>query len=167
MLDLRGNVLEGGGRVSREAPTHLKLLNAFYPSGQAVIHSHARNVLAFCAARQAIPPVLEYACKFGEIKLAEYARGGTHSEKLAENVYQALLGQEERMALQAAAVMVPWHGLFAIGKDLHSTLDAVERIEINARCVLYGRLLQGGEKNMKHCQADLARRMKSAGGEGE
>ncbi len=70
------------------------------------------------------------------------------------------------MANQAAAVMVPWHGLFAIGKDLYSTLDAVERIEVNARSVLYGQLLPGGKNALDTCCAQLAEHLKS-GGDGE
>ena len=99
--------------------------------------------MVFCAANRPIPPVLEYTYKFGEIKLAKYARGGVHGEQLAENVRSALVGQEQRMAKQAAAVMVPWHGLFAIGKDLYSTLDAVERIEVNARSILVFAVIAG------------------------
>jgi L-fuculose-phosphate aldolase len=167
VLDLAGNLLEGDGKISREAPTHLKLLNSYYPQGQAVIHAHARNVMVFCAANQPIPPVLEYAYKFGEIKLAKYARGGVHGEELAENVRSALEGQEKRMAKQAAAVMMPWHGLFAIGKDLYSTLDAVERIEVNARSILFANLLPGGAGRLDICCADLAEHLKSPGGDGE
>jgi len=167
VLDLQGELLEGGGRVSREAPTHLKLLNGFYPQGKAVIHAHARNVMVFCATRQSIPAVLEYTYKFGEIKLAEYGRGGVQNEQLAENVYKALSGQEGRMAKQAAAVMVPWHGLFAVGKDLYSVLDAVERIEVNARCILYGRMLLNDEDKLYRSRRDLAKHLDAADGEGE
>ena len=167
VLDLRGELLEGEGEVSREAPTHLKLLNRFYPQGKAVIHAHARNVMVFCATRQSIPAVLEYTYKFGEIKLAEYARGGVQNEQLAENVYKALSGQEGRMAKQAAAVMVPWHGLFAVGKDLYSVLDAVERIEVNARCILYGRMLLNDEDKLYRSRHDLAKHLDAADGEGE
>jgi len=167
VLDLQGNLLEGEGKISREAPVHLKLLNSFYPQGQAVIHAHPRNIMVFCAARQVIPPVLENTCKFGEINLAEYARGGVHNRQLAENVYKALCGQENRMAGQAAAVMVPWHGLFAAGKDLYSVLDAVERIEVNARCIIMGKVLLNDEDMLSRSRHDLARQMESSGGEGE
>jgi len=167
MLDLKGELLEGNGKVSREAPTHLRLLNSFYPRGTAVIHAHARNIMVFCAAVQRIPPVLEYAYKFGEIKHAEYARGGVHNEKLAENVYGALKGQEDRMANQAAAVMVPWHGLFAIGKDLYSTLDAVERIEVNAYSILMGKILLNEGELLDISRQELTEHMKSTGGNGE
>jgi len=167
VLDLAGKLLEGDGKISREAPVHLKLLNSFYPQAQAVIHAHPRNIMVFCAARQAIPSVLEYTYKFGEIKLAEYARGGVQNRQLAENVYKVLCGQEKRMAGHAAAVMVPWHGLFATGKDLYLVLDAVERIEVNARCILMGRLLLHDEDMLYRSRHDLAKQMESSGGEGE
>lgn len=162
VLDLQGKLLEGNGKVSREAPTHLRLLNSFYPQGTAVIHAHARNIMVFCAAAQPIPPVLEYTWKFGEIKQAQYARGGIHNEKLAENVHNALSGQETRMAKQAAAVMVPWHGLFAIGKDLYSALDAVERIEVNAYSILMGKLLSSEGKLLELSRRELAGQMERA-----
>jgi len=167
VLDLQGNLLEGEGKISREAPVHLKLLNSFYPQCQAVIHAHPRNIMVFCAARQVIPPVLENTIKFGEVRLAEYARGGVQNRQLAENVYKALCGQENRMAGQAAAVMVPWHGLFAAGKDLYSVLDAVERIEVNARCIIMGKILLNDEDMLYRSRHDLAKQMEGSGGEGE
>ncbi|MFA5400551.1 MAG: class II aldolase/adducin family protein [Dehalococcoidia bacterium] len=167
VLDLEGNLLEGEGKISREAPVHIKLLNSFYPHCQAVIHAHPRNIMVFCAARQIIPPVLENTYKFGEIKLAEYARGGVQSGQLAENVYNALCGQEKMMGGQAAAVMVPWHGLFAAGKDLYAVMDAVERIEVNARCILMGRVLLDDEDMLYRSRHDLAKHMEGFSGEGE
>lgn len=167
VLDLKGNLLEGNGKVSREAPAHLKLLNSFYPDGSAVIHSHARNVMVFCAAKQPIQPVLENTQQFGEIKVIKYARGGTQSEQLAENVYAGLRGQEARIASSAAAVIAPWHGLFAIGNDMYTLLDAVERIEVNARCILLAALLHGGTEHLEKCRIELREQLKSAGGGGE
>ncbi len=167
VLDLEGNLLEGDGKISREGPVHLKLLNSFYPEGRAVIHAHPRNIMVFCAARQPIPPVLEYTYKFGEIRLADYARGGIQNKQLAENIYKALCGQEKRIAGQAAAVIAPWHGLFAAGKDLYSVLDAIERIEVNARCILMGKILLNDEDMLYRSRHDLAKQMESSGGEGE
>ncbi len=167
VLDLNGKLLEGKGKISREAPVHLKLLNYFYPAGSAVVHCHARNIMAFCAACLPIPPVLEYTYKFGEIRVIEYARGGMQSQQLAENVYRGLLGQEPRISKQAAAVIAPWHGLFAIGKDLYATVDAVERIEVNARCILLGASLTGGAQGLEKSRKELTKMMKSAEGDGE
>lgn len=111
-----------------------------FPDGKAVVHAHPPNVLVFCAARQSIPPVLEYTLKFGEVQVIPYAPAG--SMQLAENIAEALRGQEARVRRQAAAVLAPWHGLFVLGKDLDAAVDAVERIEVNARCILLGRLLK-------------------------
>lgn len=141
VLDHEGNKIEGDGEISRETPTHIKLLESFLPEGQAVIHAHPHNILVFCATQQTIPPVLESTQKFGEIQFAKFANGGSHSEQLAENVVEALRGQEDRIAKQAAVVMAPWHGVFAVGKDLHMILDAIDRIENNAYCILMGKLL--------------------------
>lgn len=162
VLDLYGNKIEGNGEISRESPTHLKLLQNFYPVGQAVIHAHPRNILVFCATEQPIPPILESVQKFGEIKFAKYANGGTHSEVLAENIYEALRGQETLISKQAAIVMAPWHGVFAVGKDLLSTLDAVDRIENNAYCILMGKILLTDPDRLNVHRLHLSEAMKGS-----
>jgi len=168
VLDLRGNKLEGEGGISREGPTHLKLLNHFYPVGKAVIHAHPKNTLVFCATRHCIPPILEGTAKFGEINLIEYANGGIFSEKLAENVLAGLIGQEERIAKQAALVLAPWHGVFAIGTSLPATMDAVERIENNAYCYLMSKLLLARTESLEvHRQALMEAMQAAMGGSGE
>ncbi len=167
VLDLKGNVVEGKGTISREAPTHLLLLNLFYPNGTAVIHAHARNVLVFCATQTPIPPVLEGTMKFGEIKVIQYANGGAQSTQLAENVAAGLRGQESRMREHAAAVLAPWHGIFVIGRDLDFTLDAVERIDVNARCILMGKLLLSGTDHLDKHRIALTEAIKRSSGGGE
>ncbi len=140
VMDLQGNKLEGEGSISRETKVHMRLYRDF-PEGNAVIHSHPRNVLVFCAAAKPIPPVLEATQKFGEIKVTEFAPA--HSAFLAQHVAEAMAGQNARIAKHAAAVIAPWHGIFCMGKDIDMTFDAVERIDVNARCILYGQLLNG------------------------
>jgi L-fuculose-phosphate aldolase len=166
VLDLEGNKLDGDGEISREAPTHLKLLNHFYPGGRAVIHAHPRNVLVFCAARQPIQPVLEGVLKYGEVKLVEYANGGTHSEKLAENVLKGFIGQEKLISNSAAIVLSPWHGVFAVGKNLYSTLDSIDRIENNAYCILMGKLLLSGSDRLEDHRQALIEAVKATKGKG-
>jgi L-fuculose-phosphate aldolase len=55
---------------------------------------------------------------------------------LAENVVAGLRGKEERIRKQAAAVLLPTHGIIVAGKDLFAAIDAVERIDWNAWCIL-------------------------------
>ena len=139
VVDNTGNILEGEGSISREAKVHLKLLNEF-PEGGSVIHAHSPNALVFAALNQPIPAVLEQTQKFGPIQCVPFAPA--HSQDLAENVAAAIRGQEERIKKQAAAVIMPWHGLFLIAKDLDAAYDAVERIDGQARIVIMANLMK-------------------------
>jgi L-fuculose-phosphate aldolase len=165
VLDLAGNKIEGKGEVSREAPSHLVLLNHFYPTGQAVIHAHPRNTMVFCVAQQPIIPVTEGSVKFGEIRMAKFADGGSYNEKLATNVLAEFIGQEELIAKQAAVVLAPWHGVFAVGKNLQSTLDAIERVENNAYCILMSKLLLSNTDSLENHRQALITAVKEAKGE--
>lgn len=168
VLDLDGNKLEGNGKISREAVTHLMMLNRFYPFGKAVIHAHPKNVLVFCATNQPIPPVLECTQKYGEIRVVEYAHGGIQNKQLAENIYSGLEDQKERIKEYAAAVIAPWHGIFSVGRDLESVLDTIDRIETNARCILMGmRLMENKDRLDKPSQKLNEAIKKSRGQSGE
>jgi len=140
--DLMGNKLEGDGDLSREAKVHFRIYQAF-PDVRAVIHCHAQNALVFASACQPIEPVLEDTLKFGTVPVTRYAPA--HSIELAESIVGLLQGKEERIRTQAAAVLAPWHGLFVAGKDLDAAFDAAERIDTNARCILFSRLLPENE----------------------
>jgi L-fuculose-phosphate aldolase len=140
VCSLDGQQLDGDGELSRESKVHLGLYQAF-PEGQAVVHCHAQNALVFAAACRPIHPVLEDTLKFGTIKVTRYAPA--HSADLAAFIIDGLRGQEARIRKQAAAVLAPWHGLFVLGKDLEAAFDAAERIDTNARCILFSRLLPG------------------------
>ena len=165
VLDLQGNKLEGQGDLSRETPTHVALLNHFYPAGQAVIHAHPRNTLVFCVGGQAMLPVLEGVLELKEVKMVEYAHGGVQSERLAQNVLEGLVGQEELMGRSAAVVMAPWHGVFGVGKDLYSVLETIDRIENNAYCILMSKLLFSDPAELEHHRRDLLEAVRSPGAE--
>lgn len=120
-------------RFSREGNSHLAIYRNF-PAVQAVIHAHPFYVLPFCAAKVPIVPVLESGHKFERIDVIPYAPA--HSTELAVNIVEGLRGQEHIMEKQAAGVLLPEHGIFMAGKDLLYTLDAVERINWNAWCIM-------------------------------
>jgi len=133
VVDPTGKVLDGVGEISRESQVHFRLLSEF-PDAKAVVHGHAQNVMVFCAAGLPIVPVLEDTLKFEEIRVTAFAPA--HSASLAEHVMNALRDQEEQIRKQAAAVLVPSHGPFVVGKDLEAAFDALERIDLNAWCIL-------------------------------
>lgn len=136
VVSLDGQILEGSGELSRESRVHLKLQREFSEYGSAVIHAHARNLLVFAALARPLPPVLEATRKFGTIPVVQFAPA--HSPDLAEHVAAGIRGNEVRIAKQAAAVLAPYHGMFLMGKDLDNAADAVERIDVNAYCILMG-----------------------------
>jgi L-fuculose-phosphate aldolase len=125
-------------RFSREGRAHLEFYRHF-PDVGSVIHAHSYNIQVFVAAQKPIPPVLEATQKFGVIDLVKYAPA--HSQDLADNIVAGLMGKEERIRKQAAAVLIPTHGIIVAGKDLFSALDALERIDWNAWCIIGGRSL--------------------------
>jgi L-fuculose-phosphate aldolase len=135
---LQGDELLNHPRISREAKVHLAIYRA-YPEVGAVIHAHPFHVLAFAAAGRPIVPVLESAQKFGVIPVTPFAPA--HSQEIAGHVVAALAGKEANIHKQAAAAIVPTHGIVVAGKDLLAALDALERIDWNAWCILAGRLL--------------------------
>ena len=120
-------------RCSRESRAHLAIYRNF-PEVLGIIHAHPFHVLPFCAASRPIEPVLEQTQKFGAIKVARPAQA--HSPDLATNTIEVLRGQEATIKKQAAAVLWPHHGIVVAGKDLLAAVDALERIDWNAWCIL-------------------------------
>ena len=137
------NILDGAGEISRESKVHFKLHREFGEHGTGVIHCHAQNILVFAAMARSMPPVLEATQKFGTIPAVGYAPA--HSPDLAENVAGGIRGNEARIRKHAAGVIAPWHGLFVIGKDLDAALDAVERMDNNAYCIMMAQMLRIGD----------------------
>jgi L-fuculose-phosphate aldolase len=126
-------------RFSREGKMHLAIYQRF-PDARAVIHAHSYNIQPFVAACRPILPVLEATQKFGMIELVEAAP--THTDVLAQNVAAGLVEKENKIPSNAAAVLIPHHGIVIVGKDLLGTLDSLERVDWNAWCIIAGRLLE-------------------------
>lgn len=137
-LDLRGNVIEGPDRRTREWQFHLGIYNAFQGAG-GIIHAQAGYLMAFVAAGKPIPPVLEHTQKFGAIGLTRPAKA--HSAELARLVVEALEPQKGALEKHGIATLVPQHGIVVVGRDLDDAFDTLERIETNTQAYLLGRLL--------------------------
>ncbi len=120
-------------RFSREGKMHLAVYREF-PDVGAVIHAHPFHVLPFCVAGRAIEPVLEATQKFGITPVVPFAPA--HSGDLARYVVAGLRGREANLRKQAAAVLLPKHGIVVAGLDLWAAIDALERIDWNAWCIL-------------------------------
>ncbi|MBN1991231.1 MAG: class II aldolase/adducin family protein [Anaerolineae bacterium] len=123
---------------SREGKAHLAIYRHF-PMVKGIIHAHPFHILPFCAAGRPIEPVLEQTQKFGLVKVIEGAPA--HTQVLADNIVAALKGQEEVINQQAAAVLMPRHGIMVAGKNLLAAVDALERLDWNAYCIMAQKLL--------------------------
>jgi L-fuculose-phosphate aldolase len=124
---------------SREGKAHLAIYRNF-PDVTAVLHAHPLHVLPFCAAAKSIRPVLEGTQKFGVIECVEAAPA--HTSNLAESIVEGFRGKEDRIRVQAAAVLLPYHGIIVAAKTLLLGIDALERIDWNAYCLIAGKQVE-------------------------
>jgi len=126
-------------RFSREGKAHLAVYRAL-PIVNGIIHAHSFHVLPFAASSRPIPPVLEASQKFGTVPVAPFAP--SHSDELASQAVELLKEQEASIQVQAAAVILPTHGILVAGKDIWAAADALERIDWNAWCLIAMKLLE-------------------------
>ena len=118
---------------TREGLSHLAIYKAF-PFVNAVIHAHPKYILPFTAHSKPIPAILNAAKRFGDLKYHEEAP--SYSQDQADKIVKVLKGQEDRMKVKAAGVLMPRHGVIAAGGDLLTVLDCVQRMNTNAFAVL-------------------------------
>ncbi len=131
--ELTGNDIIKHPDFSREGRMHIYIYRS-HPEAGAILHAHPLNVQPFCAAGEKIPNVLEAVDKFGVIDLVEPAQA--HSEQLALNVTAGFKGKDEQIKNYAAAVLIPRHGIVVVARDLLAGIDALERIDWNAWCLI-------------------------------
>lgn len=142
VLDLNGQILDGEGEISREARTHFSLLSHFYPEATAVIHTHPRHIMVFCAAEQPMPAVLQCTEPLGTLELCHYAP--SESQALADALLAQMLSDRSKLALNGAiGCMAPRHGLFVLAQDIYTGFEVTERLDGNAYCILQAEQLGG------------------------
>jgi L-fuculose-phosphate aldolase len=138
VLDPDGNILEGSEGVSREVHMHVGCYKAF-PEANAIIHAHPYWTNVFVSKPKAIVPGLETTRKFGTIEMIEAAHG--YSQELADKVIAHFAEKKDQWAKSPLEVILPFHGIVAMGRDMNACLDIVDRIETECRCQILGKLL--------------------------
>jgi L-fuculose-phosphate aldolase len=133
-----GTVLEGPEQITREGLMHLGLYREFGDAG-AIIHAHPYWTNVFVAKARPIVPALETTGKFGTIECIPEAHG--YSEELAENVINHFTAKRAQWEKTPLMTILPRHGIVAMGRDMNSCFDIVDRIETECRCQLLGKLL--------------------------
>jgi len=117
---------------------HVGCYKAF-PEAKGIIHAHPYWTNVFVAKPKAIVPGLETTRKFGTIGMIEAAHG--YSQELADKVIAYFGERREQWAKSPLEVILPHHGIVAMGKDMNACLDIVDRIETECRCQILGKLL--------------------------
>jgi L-fuculose-phosphate aldolase len=132
------NIIDGNGVLSREATMHQLLLRNI-PEINASIHAHPEYVMVFAAANKVIKSVTEATQKMGDCELVEQAKA--YSKDLAENVLKFFQGKRHLLNITGLGGLLPYHGIVAVGKSLEQAFSVIERIEWDARCNIFGKLI--------------------------
>jgi len=131
LLDLDGNVIEGGLRPSSDTPTHLELYRNFDSVG-AICHSHCPNATMWAQACKEIPcfGTTHADYFYGPIPVTEEM-----DEEEIKNDYELNTGRviARRFLginpMQIPAVLVANHGPFTWGKTPADSVEAMVILE--------------------------------------
>jgi L-ribulose-5-phosphate 4-epimerase len=132
IVDLDGNVAEGGLKPSTDTPTHIELYKRF-PDIGGIVHTHSRWATIFAQMRKSIPPLgTTHADYFhGEVPcvrpLTDEEIGGEYEKNTG-----IVITECHPDPYGIPAVLVANHGPFAWGKDaLEAVHNAVVLEEVS------------------------------------
>jgi L-ribulose-5-phosphate 4-epimerase len=146
MVNMNGDVLEGGGKPSRELLTHLAIYR-MRPDVHGIFHTHSPWSIAYGEDASEIPLLTDHSrAKLGPIPVIRVEGHGT--EAVARAV-EALLQEHPELA---AFVQVK-HGIFGLGMNIIQAEHNAELVEETAQIALLVGLrraaLHGKDKNDK------------------
>ena len=134
VFDVDLNPLEGDpSMVSRESKMHFACYRRF-PEINAVIHAHPRYLSVFAAAGKPLPPASEYTEKFDPVEVVEPLP--SHSQALADAVVEKLAPRQETLKHNGLGLILAWHGVVTVGRDLSDAYDTLQRLEWSAHVLL-------------------------------
>jgi L-fuculose-phosphate aldolase len=122
-VDLDGDPLGAGMKPSVDTPVHVAVYRV-RPEVGAVIHTHSPYAAAFSTLHLEIPPLITESAGYlgGGVRVTEYvppARPDTGDQVAAG------LGGDR-------AVLLPNHGVVAVGEDLRRSFGAASQVEESA-----------------------------------
>jgi L-fuculose-phosphate aldolase len=138
VFDKDFNILEGEpAKVSRESRMHFACYQHF-PQINGVIHAHPQYLTVFASAGESLPPVNQYTEKFGNLPVI--ANLPSHSQELADAVVEAITPRADLLAKNGLGLILAWHGVAVVGRDLDDAYDTLDRLEWSAQTRLLGRM---------------------------
>lgn len=125
LVDLEGNILDGGFRPSKEVRFHCGIYK-IRPDVNAIVHGHSAYATAYVAVKGRLPVVTAAAeTGLSRVGIVEYADPG--SEELAKMVIDIFTDH----SLKAA--VLKRHGFVTLGSDIFNAYYFADMLEDNAR----------------------------------
>jgi L-fuculose-phosphate aldolase len=136
LINKKGEVLKGKGKVSSEWRMHLKAYE-LRPDINVVIHSHPVYIIAYTIANVPLPEHIlpETVLTMGCIPLTEYST--PTSPKNADII--------ENHIKNSDVVVLNRHGVLTVGKTILSAYGKLEKLEHTAKSGIMAKIL--GEVN--------------------
>ena len=135
LIDYKGNILEGSGKLSRETQMHIMLLSGFNYI-KCTIHAHPQFCMVFASQSKPIKTVTEATIKRGET-FGVIEPASAYSTQLAENVYKYFDERRELAEKIGIGCIMPMHGVVVSGDSLMSAFSCLERMETDAICNIF------------------------------
>ena len=137
VFDKEFNIVHGDpAKVSRESRMHFACYQHF-PQINGVIHAHPQYLTVFASAGESLPPVNQYTEKFGHLPVV--ANLPSHSQDLADAVVEAITPRADVLAKNGLGLILAWHGVAVVGRDLDDAYDTLDRLEWSAQTYLLGK----------------------------
>ncbi|MBI5405744.1 class II aldolase/adducin family protein [Candidatus Kaiserbacteria bacterium] len=169
IIDLNGNLVRPAPLIPQKlAPVNTGVHLAYYknPLAQACIHAHAPYSQVFACRGETINPYTLQSQILGEVLCIhaddadlkkEYRErkpfievpSGLHArpdvwyvmQKVAELTAKALEPRNHEMEKHGLAITHYQHGIFVFGRNLDEAFDNLERVEANARTIIFSRMM--------------------------
>lgn len=138
LIDYDRNILEGEGKLSREALMHVLILKNFKEIG-STIHAHPFYCMPFVSQAREIPNVTEATMGRGHVGCIPYAKA--YTPELSQNVYRYFEEHRELAQRKPIGVILPLHGVVVSGPNLDMAYSMLERIETDAFCTIVKNLI--------------------------
>lgn len=137
VFDRNYQIIEGEpAKISREGRMHFACYQNF-PQVNGVIHAHPQYLTVFATAGVTLPPVNQYTEKFGDLPVV--ANIPSHSQDLADAVVDAIRLRAAALNKNGLGLILAWHGVAVVGRDLDDAYDTLDRLEWSAQTYLLGR----------------------------
>jgi L-fuculose-phosphate aldolase len=152
LADYAGNIVEGEGPLSIEYHCHSTILK-FFSQVEMVLHTHSPYATLLAARGETIPALIDSMLGFGDTVLVpdtyRYSTPGFVAD------ITAILSKHPAMVTRGGCgVLYPRHGVLAVHRNPELCVDLAERIEWNAKAVVYDRLLGPCSRPLLPAHAD-------------